>query len=277
MHSGQAAWSSASSDYKMVPMSTRLRQCLTASQRAILGVARQIGPLLRAWRFVRDRLSPHHRALRKLAVGDQQSLLQPSNRSWPNRYPTLFDALADRLAGIDEPRILSFGCAMGDEVFTLRHIFPAARITGIDINPRNIAEARKRLSRMGGDSGISFECAASAENEADRSYDAILALAVLRHGDLHAHRPHSCAAILPFAKVERAVEGLVRCLASGGLLAIWNCHYRFCDMKAANGFAVEWCDPLDAAGNFPLYGPGDGLLPDSGYEEGIFRKLKTYS
>ena len=41
------------------------------------------------------------------------------------------DALAERLAGLPEPRILSFGCSSEVEVRALRSRLPQARITGI--------------------------------------------------------------------------------------------------------------------------------------------------
>jgi SAM-dependent methyltransferase len=242
-------------------------------RRTLLRIAQPIPLLLPIWRALRDWLSPHHRALRQIAANQSDLLLQPSNLSRQDRYPGIFAALARQLEGVTEPRILSFGCATGDEVFTLQKLFPAARITGIDINPRNIAMAQSRLAHMGAIEGIRFVCAGSAVDEADESFDAVLALAVLRHGDLQAQRPDSCAAILPFDQVERAVAGLARCARPGGFLAIWNCHFRFCDMASAATFETVWSDPQGARANSPLYGVDNRRLAEPGYAAALFRKI----
>jgi hypothetical protein len=51
-----------------------------------------------------------------------------------NRYPLLFQACADYLASVKSPRILSFGCSTGEEVFSIGEYIPDAKIMGIDIN-----------------------------------------------------------------------------------------------------------------------------------------------
>jgi SAM-dependent methyltransferase len=242
-------------------------------RRHLLHTAERIPLLLPVWRRLRDRLSPHHRALRRVAADQGDVLLQPSNLSRQDRYPGIFAALTSKLEGVAEPRILSFGCANGDEVFTLHRLFPAARITGIDINPRNIAKAQKRLAGMSEAHAIRFICAGSVDDEPDGAYDAVLALAVLRHGDLQAQLPDSCAAILPFDQAERAVAGLARCVRPGGYLAIWNCHFRFCDMASARSFETAWSDPRGAQANSPLYGPNNRRLAEPGYADAMFRKI----
>jgi SAM-dependent methyltransferase len=253
------------------------RRPLRILRRILLRIAARIPLLLPLWRALRDRFSPHHRTLRQIAAHQPDLLLQPSNLSRQDRYPGIFAALARQLEGLAEPRIVSFGCATGDEVFTLHKLFPAARITGIDINPRNIAAAQKRLARMGASEGIRFVCAGSADGEPDDGFDAVLALAVLRHGDLQAQLPDSCAAILPFDQVERAVAGLVRCVRPGGYLAIWNCHFRLCDMASAAIFETVWSDPRGAQANSPLYGPDNRRLAEPGYADALFRKIDPAS
>lgn len=46
-----------------------------------------------------------------------------------NRYPKVFKAVSEILAGTKEPTILSFGCSTGEEVFSLREYFPDALIS----------------------------------------------------------------------------------------------------------------------------------------------------
>ena len=85
----------------------------------------------------------------------------------PDRYPWLFDFAAERLGRIAAPRLLSFGCSRGDEVFSLARRLPQATIKGIDIDPRNIAACRARLEPAQGHvrvAGDAFErCVVQAD------------------------------------------------------------------------------------------------------------------
>ncbi|NDB69413.1 MAG: class I SAM-dependent methyltransferase, partial [Methylocystaceae bacterium] len=168
--------------------------------------------------------------------------------------------------------IMSFGCSTGEEVFSLRARLPSAEIIGLDINPRAIAACEKHLAAAPRDLGIRFICKGSAEGEEEASYDAIFCMAVLRHGDLQASRPARCDAVLEFALAERTVTELARCLKPGGLLAIWNCHFRFADMAVAAQFEVAYSSAEGAWANQPLYGRDNCLLPRALYCEAIFRK-----
>lgn len=56
-----------------------------------------------------------------------------------DRYPGIFAACQSYFAGRKELRILSYGCATGEEVVTLRRYFPRAFITGAEINRRSLA------------------------------------------------------------------------------------------------------------------------------------------
>jgi trans-aconitate methyltransferase len=88
-----------------------------------------------------------------------------------------------QLAADRKVNILSYGCSTSDEVFSLRRYFPHTTIKGLDINRANIAVCRRRL-RAAPDAGMAFETAASTQAEPSSAYDAIFAMAVLRHGSL---------------------------------------------------------------------------------------------
>ena len=85
---------------------------------------------------------------------------QPYAYTLPDRYPWLFDFAAERLGRIAAPRLLSFGCSRGDEVFSLARRLPRATIKGIDIDLRNIAACRARLEPAQGHR-IAFEVASN--------------------------------------------------------------------------------------------------------------------
>ncbi|MES2442068.1 MAG: class I SAM-dependent methyltransferase [Pseudomonadota bacterium] len=193
---------------------------------------------------------------------------QSSSETSRNRYPRIFAFVQAQLGADSARRILSFGCAGGDEVFTLRRYFPRAAIRGIDINPGNIAACR-RLAPPD-DPGLSFEAASSTAGEPANRYDAIFCMAVLRHGSLTLDTPR-CTPLLDFADFASTVADFHRCLKPGGLLAIRYSNFRLCDAPAAAGFEPVYRGVAHAP--IPLYGPDNALLPESSYRDCVFRKL----
>ncbi len=200
-----------------------------------------------------------------------RSLFQPYGTTQEDRYPLIFRYAAEALTGVPAPRLLSFGCSTGEEVFTLRRYFPTARITGLDIVPARIRRARARLARDGGDPRLRFAVAASAEHEAAQSYDAVFAMAVFRHGGLGAG-PARCDGRIAFEDFERSVGALAGTLKPGGLLAIRHANFRFSDTAAAAGFTQVLKSPPAPARSPPLYGRDHRRLPDAERDDGIFRK-----
>jgi SAM-dependent methyltransferase len=223
-------------------------------------------------RLLRKTLIPHDRAVHRLEKAPNRQLLQPSPTTRSNRYPEYFGFVRGKLARISEPHILSYGCSTGEEVFTLREYFPAAQLTGIDINPNSIAICERSGKAAGGDPATRFVCAGSCTAEPDFQYDAIFCMAVLRHGALQAEMPERCDAHLGFAQVDALVTDLARCLKPGGFLTIWNSHFRFSDMTAAAEFDVAWTSVATGGGNFPLYGPDNCRLDVPTYADAVFRK-----
>lgn len=72
--------------------------------------------------------------------------LQAHGGTLPARYWTEFNALRDHCAQAREPRILSFGCSTGDELFTIRALFPDALIFGCDADADRSNLAQERAS-----------------------------------------------------------------------------------------------------------------------------------
>jgi len=220
-----------------------------------------------------DRFEPQHRLIdpemRSIAGASRRHgahLFQPFPTTCPERYPELFDALAERLAKLPEPRLLSFGCASGDEVRSLRSRLPAARITGLDLNARALAQAR-RIDR----NPLSRYVEAGAPEPGER-YDAVLALAVLRHGRLEAERPESCTDILPFARFAEGLARLDAVLEPGGWLALVHAHFRLVDIALAARYEADDAVAMPAA--TVLYGPDDRRLAEPTPQPVLFRKLR---
>lgn len=175
--------------------------------------------------------------------------------------------------GLDCPRLLSFGCSTGEEVFSLRRYFPAAEIVGIDINPWAIAVCRRRLAAVGGDPRIRFVQAANLDGLGAAAFDVIFCMAVFRHADLGAAGISRCDPVLRWADFQSAVAELDRCLAPGGLLAIMLSNFRFKDTATAARFeTVFTIDLPSGARDTPLFGPDNRRICDGPYNEAIFRK-----
>ena len=207
-----------------------------------------------------------------LLLRPPKGLYQPYGTTSADRYPDIFLAVRELLEGVASARILSFGCATGEEVFSLRRYFPEAYIAGLDINPWNIAACRFRRLRAG-DKKITFAVAGSTEGQASASYDAIFAMAIFRHGDLNiSPPPPESGHRIRFAEFEQSVADLARTLKPGGLLVIQHAMFRFGDTRTAKEFETVYSAKLD--NREPLYGRDDCLLPDAEYPDVVFRKLK---
>jgi SAM-dependent methyltransferase len=207
-----------------------------------------------------------------LLLRPPDDLYQPYGTTSNDRYPEIFHQVRERIGDGEDRRILSFGCATGEEVFTLRRYSPQAMIVGLDINRHNIRVSRSRLRKIK-DPRIVFSVAGSAANEASASYDAIFAMAVFRHGDLNKiPPPPHCAHRIRFADFEQSVTDLARCLKPGGLLVIRHAMFRFAETTVASQF--ETVLSLDPGENGPLYDRGNCILPGAVDPNVVFRKTE---
>ncbi|MDB5703231.1 MAG: hypothetical protein JWN66_347 [Sphingomonas bacterium] len=199
------------------------------------------------------------------------NLFQPHGDTIADRYPVIFARAKRTLADRPGLSLLSFGCSVGDEVLTLARLFPAARITGVDISAARIAECRRRIAAIGEEDRIDFAVAGSAEDFQPACFDAVFAMSVFRHGDLNAAPPR-CDHRLDFADFERAVTDLARCVKTGGLLLLRHANFRFADTEAARDFDV--LDTRPRGVDSPLYDRTNCLFPPELQEKEavIFRR-----
>jgi hypothetical protein len=226
------------------------------------------------WHFATD---PTFRHDHLLLWRRPKNLFQHRSITVPDRYPQLFRFIRDQLDGRPNLRLLSFGCAMGDEVFSLREYFPNAFIKGIDINAANITTCLRRHRTNSGDPALAFEANDSAAAEPAGSYDAIFCLAVFVRWRLKEDRAIvSCVPHLRFAQFERAVTTLAAAVKPGGFLALRHSMFRFCDTAAARDFRPVLRLPGPAE-FFPRFGPDDRRLPDAPEEETVFQKIEPAS
>lgn len=228
-------------------------------------------PLVRAGRVIFDPATRSTWMLRHFGPG---LFFQPSNVTMLNRYPEFFAFTRDRLMNQSDVRILSFGCATGEEVFSLSKYLPEADILGIDINPLNIAECRRRFAKNP-NPRLSVKRANSTADEEPESFDAIFCMAVLRHGELVATIPERCDHLIRFEDFDHIVRGFEHCLKPGGYLALRHCHFRFAETAVAARFSpVFEADPI-SGGKAPLYDRNNRRLLGSMISDGIFKKRSS--
>lgn len=202
-------------------------------------------------------------------------MFQISGDTGDDRYPKIFRFVRDAVGDGRDVRLLSFGCATGEEVFTLRRYFPRAAVDGVDINPYRIRACRARWRREGHDPRVRFTVAGSAGAIPPGRYDAIFCLAVLRHGGLrHGSQDEPaprCDHLICFEDAARLVGELARRLRPDGLLAIAHSNFRFTDMPVSTEFEVVLTRDSDTAAlRPPLYGPDNRLLPGVVYHDLVF-------
>ncbi len=201
------------------------------------------------------------------------NLFQPYGDTLPDRYPEVFAFVRAEISDGPRVRLLSFGCSTGDEVVSLRHYFPRARIRGVDISRGNIRECRKR-NELANDPEVDFVQAGSVEGEPPSHYDAIFCMAVLRHGGLAGRARGSCADLISFQAFERTVTELSECLKPAGLLVIEHSNFRFTDTTVSMAFECirrrARIDGEQAA--TPLFGSDNLALPPQDHIGTVFRK-----
>ena len=221
-------------------------------------------------RWLRWAFLPHHWAVRRAERQRAGQMLQPESTTGARRYPKIIAYVARELAGLERPRVLSWGCSTGAELVALREALPHADITGVDINARSLALARRAIA---GDARIRLILCGDPAELIGETFDAVFCLAVLRHAKLEEERPVSCAVILPFARVEQFAENLADLLCSGGLLALWNVHFRLDDMTIASQFSSALELARGGIANQPLYGRDDRLLETMFCTTAVYRRI----
>ena len=181
-----------------------------------------------------------------------EALHQTTTLTRMDRYPEIFAAVGDALAGRVGVRMLSFGCATGEEVVTLRRYFADAELVGVEINPYCLRVCRRRRV----DSRIHFLPSTVESIARFAPYDAIFCLAVLQR------TPHAVidqgveniATLYPFSRFERQLLELDQVLAVGGLLVVASTQYRLQD-SGIGGRYREYGTLYQDGAKLPLFAP----------------------
>ena len=252
-------------DTAAAPRSSITKLRLKAGLKKVPGLAQ----LARLYKFV---TVPAYRSEWRLMRANPDNLFQPYSQTSLNRYPRFFSYVREHVQDDLATRILSFGCSIGEEVFSLRRYFSQAEIVGIDINPHNIAICNKKMAQLP-DEHIHFKLAGSTQAEPAASYDVVFCMAVLRHGKLSATGAKTCDHLIRFEDFEKMVCDFCRVLKPGGYLLIRHSNFRLMDTHVAAQFdTVYSVNPTESPAETPLYDRNNRLLVDAVYNDVIFRK-----
>jgi trans-aconitate methyltransferase len=168
--------------------------------------------------------------------------LQRETYSCEDRYPALFEYCRLHLESRPTPRILSFGCSTGEEVFTLARYLPHAEIVGVDINPWCLKQCRKqnRSPKLHFLHSLSREFAEAAD------FDAIFCMAVFQRSE-HRANAQPAETGFTFERFAAEVAMLDRKLKPGGLFFVDECDFSFEQTEAATHYR-----PAEFEGNHEL-------------------------
>jgi len=146
------------------------------------------------------------------------------------RIESILQTCAKRLSKHRNPasiKILSFGCSIGDELASIKLVFPQAKIFGCDVNKRLLDICKKSFGEY-----ISLFESSRVNIVNNGPYDLIVASAVLCRNPT----PKDYAKAFPFSQFDDIVGLFDECLSENGIIAIPNSGYLFSDSSQYNKY-----------------------------------------
>jgi Methylase of chemotaxis methyl-accepting proteins len=209
--------------------------------------------------FLRNILNSEFRAIFFMSHFNT-NVHQTTNLTFMDRFPDIFSKCRDYFGGKDGLKILSFGCATGEEVLTLRQYFPNANIIGAEINKNSL----KKCKKLNVDDKISFIFSSHKELKKHGGYDAIFCMAVLQRTPHHidVQGITDIKIIYPFEKFEKQIVELDDLLNPNGLLVVHYSQYSFRDTSVATKYvALDNCN--QDSYNLPVFDKNSILIKNS--------------
>jgi hypothetical protein len=165
-----------------------------------------------------------------------EDLHQSTVQTKMNRYPKIFSVCRGYFNGRADLRILSYGCATGEEVLSLRGAFPSAFIVGAEINRHSLKVARKHRV----DERIAFLESDPAAIARLGPFDAIFCMAVLQRTPMRvkAAEIKDLTQIYPFEKFDAKITELDSWLKKDGLFVVHHSQYIFTDAAAGSKYSL---------------------------------------
>lgn len=198
-------------------------------------------------------------------------MLQTSAASSRNRYPQLFEIATKELKEIQKPKILSFGCSTGEEVFSIKEYIPNADIIGVDINHRSLAVARKKdVSHQ-----HEFFHFNNDEWEKENHYDCIMALAVFQRSEHREEGRTQSLSSFQFQQFSNHMSRLDSLLKKNGILILDNTDYSFKDLELSKNYVVSEFDSLTEKPR-PVYSKESIKTSSSSQINRVFKKIEDF-
>lgn len=213
-----------------------------------------------------------YRSVWYLKVFYSDSVHQTTPFTMMNRYPAIFSKCRNYLNDGRKLNILSFGCSTGEEVLTLRHYFPSARIVGAEINKRSLSICK----RLPVDTNINFVYSTIEELQRYGPFDAMFCMAVFQREPLRIRDNdiRNIKMTYPFEKFERQLIELDKLLSPDGLLVIRFSQYSFQDTSVYSRY-----EPLEIYrkndGAFPLFDVESRFIENPEFQHCIFKKRRS--
>jgi SAM-dependent methyltransferase len=209
-------------------------------------------------RFV---VSPRIRSqvLTRLAYKDHH--LQRETYTSEDRYPVLFEHCRKRFSDCASPRIVSFGCSTGEEVFTLARYLPQAEIVGVDIN----AWCLKQCVKKNRNRQLSFMHSMSREFADAKEFDAIFCMAVFQRTEHRTENAQPGDTGFTFERFEAEVAMLDRKLKPGGLFYLDEYDFSFEQTEAAARYKPAEFEGSSVLRERRLFGRRNRLIEDEKY------------
>lgn len=187
------------------------------------------------WSLYKFLFNSRYRSEQVSRIIYRHKIIQVSTFTKEDRYPFLFNAIKEELEGLENPKVLSFGCSTGEEVFSLKRLIPNAEFIGVDINQWCVKTAKKRNQY----SGCSFRHVKSNEWKNSGNFDCILALAVFQKTIHRRLNTTETTTSFRFNDFEEIVAELQSLLKIGGLIIIDNSDYQLQDLEIYASNFVE--------------------------------------
>jgi len=216
-------------------------------------LARSLRALGHVRRFL---LNPRIRSENLTRIFHRDSHFQGATFSEPNRYPELFAACKLHLQNIPAPTILSFGCATGEEAFSLAEVLPNATIVGVDINRWCLRQCAKKNRTP----RIRFLHTLAPEFPALGPFDAIFAMAVFQRSENRTSTAPTAHGSFTFTKFDQEIARLDAKLKPGGLFFIDHADFAFEDTAVAAHYTLLAFPGSEFAHDRPLFGRDNALI-----------------
>lgn len=245
---------------------TTIDAWLASSNPALRAVARTLRLAGAARRFV---MNPQVRSEQMTRLLNRNQHLQGATYTRADRYPELFAACRDQLAGIPAPRLLSFGCATGEEAFTLARYLPNAEILGVDINRWCL----KQCMHNNTNPKLRFVHGTDPAFASATAFDAIFAMAVFQRTEHRLEQITEITGGFTFERFEAEVAALDRRLNVGGMLFLGESDFCFIDTATAARYAPMMFEGNEIVEQRPLFGPDNRFVTSEYRVARGFRKV----